>query len=390
MTFSPSKYNDTLLGNRMESKDSLVSMKKILIALGALVLALVIVYYSLVYMNQPLNAGSNKESPTVLFSDLNESKTSSSISASSSSGVLDPVPSVLGPNAATQASPGEKSKLIMFLLKKSIYSIDPKDDELFAKKNSNCADIFFLGQIYYDAENAYFQGSNNRIHKVKINGDSTETIFDEVELADSFSFCNSTNMFYFIPKVSGNLNELQGFNSQINQFTNRFGHLCDNSISYPQIILNSNDGSKLFYKCISNVGIDSNSVVIDNLNNPNNQELHRIRVTINERFILSPDDKYVIIFSERSLKIVDITKNVEIVKSIDLNLNLNLYLSLSFSGNGRYLYIISSLSSTYSLTTIDFTSILGYFETKNVDLMRNVEASHIETKIIKMPAENIP
>ena len=263
-------------------------------------------------------------------------------------------------------------------LPSKLYSIDPNYEVSNARLVYSIpgnVSILTSDTIFYDTENVYFQDNHegNYIHKVKISDGSSKIVLQNTKFAMGFALNNSISSGIYFNQPN-NLDKLQYFDFRTGLSEILFRHKCELN-SHPRIILNSNDGSKLFYMCISSNSFRlTNSVFIYDLRNSDNQGLQSFELFNDESFILSPDDKYVIVFSDfyAHVKIVGMKKYTaglefkNTLKSID---SKKVTRKLFFSKNGKYLYILENDSSTEIsciFHEIDFAHLSRDLEAENV------------------------
>ena len=354
----------TELENRTNPNDSLINTRNIIIALGALVVASVVVAYSFFYMNSP-----NSESPATSVPIFHRSEPF-------------PVsnPDIL-PAAFTQDTPVEEYNPIFFIAANRLYSIDPNAKILNVQIVSDIpasVSIHEKDPIFYDAENVYFQDRNVGycIHAIKLLDLSSYIVLENITKAWGFALNKSVSSGIYFNQPN-NMTKLQYFDFGTELSETHFMHKCNVRTHYPKIILNSNNGSKLFYKCIPSISLNRdsnynsyrNSVFIHDLRDPHYQGLQSFDLFHNNRFILSPDDKYVIMFSHlcSNLNIFDITKNTSAIKTFYQNSEFFDVRRIFFSKTGSYLYILDKHNdSDYILHKIDFANLSKALEAENV------------------------
>ena len=301
------------------------------------------------------------------------------------------------PPAFPQDTPVEECNPIFFISANKLYSIDPNEESLQLRQVAVIPiPINESELIFYDAENVYFQANFNgySFYAVKISDGISSIVMkgDRGHISRGFALDRrpSSKGIYF----SQSHDKLQYFDFQTGQSEPPFSCKCDVSTQYPEIMLNSSDGSKLFYRCNFYISGCISPVSIHDLRNSDNQGLQSFGLSIHHQFILSPDDKYVIIFSDYDpdFNILDITTKTGIKKTFSSSSTSFMIRRVSFSKNGRYLYILEKVDSLeYRLKKIDFVRLLRAFEEKNVE---NISLSTtldyiISTRKISMPITNL-
>ena len=360
----------TEMENEKKLNAPLINTKKIIVAFGALVVASVVVAYSLAYGNNP-----NIESPAVPSVPITPIDPTVPIDPNVH---IDPAVPIVP--AIFQDTAVKKSNLIFFIAKKFLYSIDPNDEAINAQEVFRFKfkiEINESDPILYDAENVYFQNKSdgNYIYKVQISDCTSNIRLQTTELALGFALDSSKGIYF---NQTSNLNTLQYLKFETGQSENIFfPHKCELD-SHPRIILISNDGSKLFYMCMSKSVLEKTSVFIHNLRNSDIEGLQMFELFNDERFILSPDDKYAIIFSDDGiLCILDVKRNIENIKNFNLHLKSTLKRRIFFSNNGNYLFILDKfkdLNVVYRLIKIDFFNLSKALEPDSVTSISDEES----------------